>query len=452
MRGVALRMTSSHPHRTAAIISQGDELTLGQTLDTNSQWLAQQLLERGIVPREHVTLPDDRAAIAGAFRRLAGEVDVIICSGGLGPTADDLTRHALADAAGDELVEDGVALEQIKAWFRGRGREMPPLNNVQALRPSRGSSIENKHGTAPGLLATLRVGERACDVFCLPGPPRELFPMWAASVVPALRPSVTVRTLALHTIGLGESDVATALGALMQRDSVPLVGTTASGGIVSVRIRYEGDADGATADAIIARTRATVRERVGRFVFAEGPGPVGYKLAEAVIDALRTRGERVSVVESCTGGMLGSMLADVPGASDVFVGGWITYSNEMKQRQVGVAEGLFKSSENAAAPGAVSAEVAMAMARGGWERAGVHHALAITGVAGPGGGTPEKPVGTVWVGLASQDGFAEARRFNMAGDRGAVREWGARAALAMLWHRLHRSEVKMLREVECVRA
>lgn len=440
-----------HPHRTAAIISQGDELTLGQTLDTNSQWLSTQLLERGILPVEHITLPDDRDAIAATFKRLAAKVDLIVCSGGLGPTADDLTRHALADAAGDELVEDAVALEQIKAWFRGRGRDMPPLNNVQALRPRHGTSIENKHGTAPGLHLLLKISGHECDVFCLPGPPRELFPMWESGVLPALRPSLTIRTLAMHTIGLGESDIATALGDLMNRDAIPLVGTTASGGIVSVRIRCEGTMPGAEADAIVLRTRAKVMDAVGKFVFAEGTGPVGYKLAEAGVAALRARKQTVSVVESCTGGMLGSALADVPGASDVFVGGFITYSNEMKQRQVSVPATLFKETGGPSAPGAVSSEVAIAMANGGMQNTGSHHCLSVTGIAGPGGGMADKPVGTLWVGLASRDGPTEARRFNMAGDRGAVREWGTRAALAMLWHRLHASDVKLLREAERVK-
>lgn len=440
-----------HPHRTAAIISQGDELTLGQILDTNSQWLSTQLLERGIPTVEHITLPDDRRAIADTFNRLAAKVDIIICSGGLGPTADDLTRHALADAARDELVEDAVALEQIKAWFRGRGRDMPALNNIQALRPRRGTSIENQHGTAPGLHLLLNRSGHECDVFCLPGPPRELFPMWKSGVLPALRPSLTVRTLAMHTIGLGESDVATALGDQMLRDSMPLVGTTASGGIVSVRIRCEGAMSGTEADAIVQHTRAKVMDAVGKFVFTEGAGPVGYKLAETVITALRKLEHTVSVVESCTGGMLGSALADIPGASDVFVGGFITYSNEMKQRHVGVPAALFKETGGPSAPGAVSSEVAIAMAQGGVRNTGSHHCLSITGIAGPGGGTPDKPVGTLWVGLASREGPTEARRFSMAGDRGAVREWGTRAALAMLWHRLHASDVKLLREIERVR-
>jgi len=446
----------SAPHRSAAIISQGDELTLGQTLDTNSQWLAQQLLGLGIPPAEHVTLPDDRAAIADAFRRLARRIDLIICSGGLGPTADDLTRHALADAADDTLVEDANALDQIRAWFRSRGREMPELNQVQALRPTRGVSLENKHGTAPGLHVTLRVDGRVCDVYCLPGPPRELAPMWETIVAPALRPARTVRTLALHTIGAGESDIAAAMGDLMHRDAVPLVGTTASGGIVSVRIRYEGDEPAAHADALMARTRDAVRDRVGPYVFAEGPGPVGFKLAEAVVDSLRAHRQHVAVVESCTGGMLGSMLADVPGASDVYVGGWITYSNQMKQREVNVPASLFKESGGDTAPGAVSAHVALAMARGGLDRADVDHCLSITGVAGPAGGTSDKPVGTVWVALASRDDgtrvTSHARRFNMAGDRGSIREWASRSALAMLWHRLAGTDVKLLREVDRVDA
>ncbi len=161
-------------HIRAAIISQGDEIVLGQTLDTNSKWLADQLLARGIKPVEQVSVPDDVPAITGAFRRLAASVDLILCTGGLGPTADDLTREALAAAEGDTLVEDEAAVAQIERWFKDRGRPMPAINRVQAMRPRSATMIQNHHGTAPGIRAKV---DRD-DVFCMPGPPRELFPMF----------------------------------------------------------------------------------------------------------------------------------------------------------------------------------------------------------------------------------------------------------------------------------
>lgn len=432
-------------HRRAAVVSMGDELTLGQTLDTNSRWISQRLVERGIVPVEHVTVPDDLKATIETLQRLARSVDVVISSGGLGPTADDLTRAALAGAMGDSLVEDPESLVQIKGWFAGRGREMPPLNAVQALRPSRGSAIENRNGTAPGLAAT--VGN--CDVFCLPGPPSEMKPMFGGAVDPALRPPVgrTVVTRAVHTFGLGESELATRLGRLMDRDHNPLVGTTASGGVVTARIRYEGTLPPNDAEKLVAEAEASVRAAAGAYAFAAGDETQ----ASALLADLRGRNETVCVVESCTGGLLGAMLTEPAGSSAAFMGGWITYSNAMKAAEVGVGPGLIE------AKGAVSREVAEAMARGGLRTGGTTHCLAITGIAGPDGGTIDKPVGTVWIARASRAGAgtrnAEAsvdvRRFKMSGDRAAIREWSAKSALAMLWlHSQGRGEWPILRQVE----
>ena len=439
------------PHGTAAIVSQGDEIVLGQTLDTNSKWLSDRLMELGILPVEHVSLPDDEAAIAGTFQRLADRVDLVICSGGLGPTADDLTRSALARALGEELIEDQVSLEQIRAWFIARGRSMPELNRVQALRPTSSRSIPNQHGTAPGIAARFVRGGRACDVFCLPGPPRELFPMFERHVAPMVEPprGVTVRTLVLHTIGLGESDVATLLrasaaGDLMARDRNPLVGTTASGGVVSVRLRYRGPLAPADADEELRRVAGLAKDLIGPYVFAEG-GTAHEALPTAVVNAMREAGRSLAVVESCTAGLLGSMIGDVAGASDVFLGGLITYADHVKHNAARVPAHLLTRH------GAVSAEVAAAMAQGGLGATSATDCLSITGIAGPGGGSVQKPVGTVWIAHAKQTAAGATtavRRFSMAGDRRSVREWSARSALAMLWLDLRGSpERPLLREV-----
>ncbi len=424
------------PHGTAAIVSQGDEIVLGQTLDTNSKWLSDRLMELGILPVEHVSLPDDEQAIAATFERLAERVDLVICSGGLGPTADDLTRSALARALGEDLVEDQVSLEQIRAWFVARGRAMPELNKVQALRPASSRSIPNQHGTAPGIAARFVRGGRTCDVFCLPGPPRELFPMFERHVASTVQPppGVTVRTLVLHTIGLGESDVATLLrgspeGDLMARDRSPLVGTTASGGVVSVRLRYRGPLAPADADEELRRVARIARELIGPYVFAEG-GTAHEALPAAIVVAMRESGRSLSVVESCTAGLLGSMIGDVPGASDAFLGGLITYADHVKHNAAKVPAELLASR------GAVSSEVAAAMAQGGLRATLATDCLSITGIAGPGGGSADKPIGTVWIAHAKQTAAGPTvavRRFSMAGDRRSVREWSARSALAMLW-------------------
>lgn len=430
------------PHAHAAILSVGDELTLGQTLDTNSRWIAARLLDLGIVVREHATVPDDLDAHAAAFARLAGACDLVVCTGGLGPTLDDLTRHALARAMGDTLVEDPLSLAQVEGYFEARGRPMPAINRVQALRPAHATPLPNLHGTAPGLFATLRADGRACDAFCLPGPPREMIPMFESQVVPRLRPvpGRTVVTRVMHTVGIGESDLATRLGAMMDRGNTPMVGTTASGGIVSVRVRYEGPLPPDDAAAMVDRVVAQARALAGPHAFGEGPDT----LASAVVHALAKRHETLAVVESCTGGLLGGALTDVPGSSSAFVGGYITYANERKQRDVGVPASIFARE----GPGAVSRECAEVMARGGRERAGATFALAVTGVAGPDGGSAEKPVGTVWIALAHPAGI-DARRFSMVGDRGSIRTWSVTSALAMLWLRLAKAPgTPLLREDE----
>lgn len=421
----------------------GDELTLGQKLDTNGQWLAQQLVDRGIVPVEHVTMPDDLDATVATLRRLAGVVDVIVSTGGLGPTADDLVREALARVSDDTLVEDAESVGQIERYFRGRGRSMSPLNRVQALRPSRGASLRNDHGTAPGLMAN--VGE--CDVFCMPGPPREMMPMFAAMVAPMLRPAAgrVVLTRALHSFGIGESDLATRLGTLMERGRNPLVGTTASGGVVSIRLRFEGESEAGAANAAMEESEALARTAGAPYLFGTGED----SLPSVVLDALKADGKTLAVVESCTGGLVGEMLTEIAGSSAAFVGGWITYSNELKTSQVGVPPELL------ARVGAVSVEVASAMAVGGVHRSGADYAIAITGIAGPDGGSVAKPVGTVWIAIAERvaresvaDGIliADVRQFRMGNDRRSVREWSARAALMMLWMRLRGVNAPMLRE------
>ncbi len=437
--------TTSHVHRTAAIISQGDEIVLGQTLDTNSRWLSARLLDAGVLPIEHVSLPDDRDAIAAAFRRLGERVDLIICSGGLGPTADDLTRFALLDVVGGTMVEDQPSLAAIRAYFESRGRVMNDLNRVQAMRPDGAAMIPNPHGTAPGLCASLPGGS---ELFCLPGPPREMMPMFEQHVRPRLRlePGRAVATRSLHTIGLGESEIAARLtiaGDMMARTRNPSVGTTASQSIVSVRMRYEGPSDAAA--AALDADEAAVRALLGSAVFASGE----QSLAGAILDHLRAVGQTLSVAESCTGGLLGSLLTDVPGSSDAFIAGWLTYSNQAKRRDLGVPAALFSESGHTAAPGAVSAEVAAAMAEGARRVAGSTFALSISGIAGPGGAVPGKPVGTVFIGLAGEGCPTKVRRFAMSGDRATVRDWSARAALAMLWFQLvGDATTTLLREVQ----
>jgi nicotinamide-nucleotide amidase len=443
-------------HSRAVIVSIGDELVLGQSLDTNSKWLSERLLDRGAAVIRHVTVADDVEAIASEIGRAAADAELVVATGGLGPTMDDLTRAALARAMGRELVEDAEALAQVRAWFESRGRVMPEPNRVQALRPAGAVCLENTAGTAPGL----RGAVGGADVFCLPGPPREMRPMFERFVLPALRPAREVRTRLVRTFGLGESRVAELLGDLMRRDRNPLVGTTASAGVVTVRMRWELDSaehlhGSPAAKAALDEADRLVRAALGAAVFTPEGGDGEQELATVVLHLLKARRERFAVAESCTGGLIGALVTAVPGSSAAFAGGWITYTNAMKAAEVGVPREMFTEAR-AGAPGAVSREVARAMAEGALLRAahelggtsGVDHALAVTGIAGPEGGSEAKPVGTVWICRASREGSMDCRRFLFGGGRESVREWAAATALGMLRLKLAGEDLKLHSEQE----
>lgn len=414
-------------HATAAILSIGDELARGEAVDTNSAWVAQRLVERGVRVIEHRTLPDDLSAIAAAFGELAARVELIISTGGLGPTDDDLTRPALAAALGESLAEDAGALARLEQRFARSNRALLPANRVQAQRPESGRCLDNDHGTAPGLAATLRSAGRTCDVFCLPGPPNEMAPMFERAVAPALRPPAgrVIVTRELHEFGLPESAIPALLGGLMERGRNPGVGTAARTSYVTCKIRFEGPA--ADAAPALDEAERTVRGALGPYVFADGAGT----LAGAVLATLRERGETLVTAESCTGGLIAAALTDIAGSSDVYVGGVVTYSNELKSALLGVPASVI------AEHGAVSEPVARLMAEGALARAReagrpATRALAVTGVAGPGGGTADKPVGTVWIAHAHQGARTDAMLFRFPGDRAVVRDRTMHAALGML--------------------
>lgn len=432
-------MTDLPQRPLAALLSIGDELVLGEKLDTNSKWLADQLGTIGLLVAEHRTVPDHLETIAKAIVHLAGVAEVVIVGGGLGPTADDLTRRALARAlellTGDPqpLVEDARAVEVIRARFERAGRAMPEANLVQALRPASAEALPNAHGTAPGLTARVDLLGRPRLIACLPGPPREMRPMFEGAIEPALRamPGVVHAELRVAQVfGLGESELATRIADLMHRDNNPSVGTTASSGMVTCRVRAKPSlpvrGPYRATDPLLAVEKALAEiERVaeGFVVSRQHQTLAGTLLHEATASGLA-----LATAESCTGGLVGQLLTAEPGSSRAYAGGWITYSNEMKVRELGVAQ------DDLDAHGAVSAEVACAMATGAAERAGADVAVAITGVAGPDGGTSEKPLGTVWIGCARRGESPIARRFRFSGDRDAIRLWSANTALFIgLW-------------------
>jgi nicotinamide-nucleotide amidase len=412
----------------AILLAIGDELCLGQTVDTNSAWVSAKLAERGVTTYAHQTVADDRKAIELAIRWAAHHAAVVIVSGGLGPTEDDLTRDALADAMGVELVEDPDALRTLEAFFRERGRPMPQRNRVQALHPRGSVTLPNPNGTAPGLCARLDKAE----VFVLPGVPREMRAMVLDTVLPRIEQhhgsGRTILTAKINTFGSGESNIAERLGPLMARDRNPKVGTTVSDGIVSVRLRSEFE-DAAASQRELEQTIQEVETAVRPLAFGRDEAT----LQEAVIALLAQKRATLATAESCTGGLLGGMLTDVPGSSAAYAGGWITYQNALKINELGVEAGVIE------AHGAVSEPVVRAMAEAALQRSGATLAASISGIAGPEGGTPDKPVGTVWLGLAwrndSGNVETDARLTRLPGDRTAVRDRSAKCALQ--WVRLH---------------
>jgi len=403
----------------AVILSIGDELVLGQNVDTNSAWMSARLAALGVMTVYHQTIADDLDATARAVRDAAAAADLVLVTGGLGPTADDLTREALAKVLGTELELHAASLERIRAFFLQLGRPMAETNRVQALCPRGAEMLHNEWGTAPGLRC--RVGSALLLAF--PGVPREMKGMFDRYLVPALAGQTgrTILTEAVRTFGAGESNVAERLGELMRRDRNPMLGTTASGGVITVRVRSDFP-DGEAARRALDETCAEIERRLGTLVY--GRGETTLQAAAGALLAARRR--TVVTVEICTGGLVASLLTDVPGSSAYMLGGWVVYANDMKAREMDVPP------EMLAAHGAVSEPVARALAEGGRRRAGADYSLAVTGIAGPAGGSDQKPVGTVWIALARPAGPTLAARHQFPGDRDMVRDRAAKTALNLL--------------------
>lgn len=409
----------------AEIVSVGTELLLGQIVDTNAAYLARVLSELGISMYRRTTVGDNRERLLAALQEALTSADVVFTIGGLGPTMDDITRDVLAEAMGDTLVQDEQIAQQLRRFFAQRGMPILESNLRQALVPRSGRAIPNPHGTAPGLLFEGKDGKIA---IALPGPPNEFIPMVNEQVMPHLRARTggkgVIRSRILRVIGIGESFVEDKLKDLMQ-SSYPTVAPYAKVGEVHLRITAFAETAEA-ADQVIAERATQIRERLGHVVYGEGEDT----LELAVVRLLQQRGETAATGESCTGGLLAGRITDVPGSSKVFLGGVVAYSNAAKTVFLGVPAELIER------VGAVSEEVAQALAEGARDRFGATYGIGITGIAGPEGGTPEKPVGLVYIALSQENYKTTVERCEFIGSRGIIRQRATQTALNSLRLRL----------------
>ena len=403
----------------AFVVSQGEELLTGLTVDTNAAWLCGQLTDLGLVVVGAETAGDRRGAIADVLTRAASRSRVVVCTGGLGPTEDDLSAEAAAHAFGDAIAFNEEAWGRVAARYAAAGRPIPEANRRQAMLPSRARVLPNARGTAPGFAVTTDAGVR---LYFLPGVPSEMRAMWRDVVRPELLAELAItppRRALFRVLGRGESALQDLLGYVVGEFAGVTLGFRTAMPENQVKLVAADDVP----DETFATAVATVRGLLGKDVFSED---ADVSLAARVGELLVARGERLALAESCTGGLIGHLCVTEPGSSRWLERGFVTYSNEAKVSELGVSE------EALGEHGAVSEAVAWQMAAGAREAASVAWGIGVTGIAGPSGGTPEKPVGTVCVAI---DGPAGARVRTLripARDRSMVRRFSAVIALDML--------------------
>jgi len=397
------------------IINTGTELLLGRVANTHLEFLAQSLLSLGLRVERQVTVPDG-VAIAEALDEAMARADLIIVTGGLGPTSDDITREAAAAAFGRKLIFHPEILADIAAKFARRKIAMNDLQRPQAMVPEGGVVLENPNGTAPGLIIE---NEKTVAVL-LPGPPGELRPMWTDEALPWLRKKFAPRLAPVHEatlriLGLGETRVQ-----ILVEDEVKALGPVEVGycarpGEVDLRLI-------APEEKLVGKAAALARAKLGDVIYAEGTET----MEEIVVRLARAAAKTVAAAESCTGGLVASRITNVPGSSEMFRYGWVTYANEAKITELGVSSELLEKH------GAVSAEVAQAMAEGALRGSGADLAVAVTGIAGPTGGTPEKPVGLVYFALAKKNGKTQIVERNLSPTRATFKYMASQIALDLL--------------------
>lgn len=410
-------------HLNVEVLNTGTELLLGSVLNTHTAYFGERLFPLGLRIARQTTVPDGEA-IRVALREIFPRADLLLVTGGLGPTTDDVTREITAELLGLPLEPDAAILDAIRARAARRGFPFQERMRRQTMVPAGATVLPNDNGTAPGLYLPRRSGPDgiAPHIFLLPGPPRELRPMFEASVEPLLREIVSGETPAecrvYRCVNIGESLVEARIG--LRLTEVPGIEVGYCARPNEVDFRLIGP------KATLDEVEPQILAELGEFIVARNGG----SLEQTVVELLRARGSTVATAESCTGGLLAHRITNVPGASEIFGAGWVTYANEAKAANLGVDPKLI------AAHGAVSEAVARGMAEGARERAGAEFGLATTGIAGPGGGTESKPVGTVFLALAQRGEPTTAWREFFSTDRATFKDLATQAALDALRRRL----------------
>jgi len=407
----------------AVVLSTGDEITTGKIVDTNSNYLADKLHEIGVDLIAVITVGDSPERLEWAWRSAMALGDVVISTGGIGPTADDLTTETIARITGRKLIRDEASVEHMRRLFASINRVMPENNLKQADFPEGAEIISNPLGTAPGFqLPVVQDDDRVSHLIVMPGVPREMRPMMETWVIPWIKRNRGTDTVfavrIFQTFGLSESGLDEAVKGLIKPEEAR-VAFRASFPQISLRLTVEGKPG--EAERKLDELSERVRAKISNFVFAEGET----SMEEVVGQLFAKRGLKLAIAESCTGGLIGHRLTNIPGSSKYLQGDFVTYSNDLKMSVLGVSDTTLASF------GAVSEECVREMAAGARKRAGVDVAIATSGVAGPDGGTPEHPVGTVCVGLDGKDGSL-SRRYQFRGTRDWIKLLTSQVALDWL--------------------
>lgn len=413
----------------AEIIAVGTELLLGQIVNTNAQFIARACADLGVSVYFQTVVGDNMARLTESLALAKSRADLVICTGGLGPTQDDLTKDALSAFLGQKLVVHQPSLEYIEQFFRNRGVTMVESNIRQALMLEQSDPLKNDNGMAVGVALT----QDGTHYILLPGPPKEMKPMfesyaapWIASQIGGLQP---LYSRMLKFAGIGESALEHELLDLIRAQTDPTIAPYAKEGEVAIRITTRSSSQ-AEADNKLEPLEQEIRRRLGAHIYAN----VDVTLEQEILRLLNERGQRLAAAESCTGGLLSDMITAIPGSSSVYQGGIVCYTNGWKHKLLGVPEEVLEGPE---APGAVSDETARLLAGNLLKQAEVDYAVAITGVAGP-GESEGKPVGLVYVAVARKDGETVSKKLQLSGNRESIKLRAAKSALYLLWQQLQK--------------